>query len=108
VRYLHRPGSICWLWWAHETPSPWTNQVSRVHEERSRLDAILARMSHARDPETVDKAKAFRPVWEDFKTTREQQIIQAVRAGRYREASAIAMGIQAERRKKMQEIMGCK
>ncbi len=84
------------------------NHVARVHEQSAQLDAALTEMAQSQNPDEASKAKAFRAVWEQFKATREQEIIPAVRAGKQKQAQAIAMGIQAERRKKMREIMGCK
>jgi Four helix bundle sensory module for signal transduction len=57
---------------------------------------------------SADKAKTFsdiKVVWEEFKTTRDTQIIPAVRAGKKDEAKAIATGVQAERFKKMNELL---
>jgi hypothetical protein len=84
------------------------NHVVRVHEQSDNLDAALAQMAQSQNPEEAAKAKAFRPVWEAFKATREQEIIPAARAGKNDKARTLAMGIQAERRKKMRDILGCK
>ena len=54
------------------------------------------------------KAAAFKPTWEDFKKTRETEIIPLVYAGKNADAKAIATGIQAERMGKMKAAMGCK
>lgn len=84
------------------------NHVVRVHEQSDNLDATLDQMAQSQNPEEAAKAKTFRPVWEAFKATREQEIIPAARAGKNDKARSLAMGIQAERRKKMRDILGCK
>lgn len=77
---------------------------AKVHAASAKLDGILAGMAGA----DAAKAAAFKPVWEDFKKTRETEIIPAVYAGKNAEAKAIATGIQAERMGKMKAAMGCK
>ncbi|HNQ05551.1 MAG TPA: MCP four helix bundle domain-containing protein [Thiobacillaceae bacterium] len=77
---------------------------ARIHEASARVDATLSSMSGS----DAAKAAAFKPVWEDFKKTRETEIIPLVYAGKNAEAKAIATGIQAERMGKMKAAMGCK
>ena len=51
------------------------------------------------------KAKEAKGVWEEFKKTRETQIIPAVQGGHPEKAKEIAMGIQKERFKKIMELL---
>lgn len=77
---------------------------SKVHAASAKLDEVLAAMSKGPD---AAKANEFKAVWEDFKKTRETEIIPRIYAGKKAEAKAIATGIQAERMKKMKGLMGC-
>jgi Four helix bundle sensory module for signal transduction len=77
----------------------------KVHAASAKLDEVLAAMSKGPD---AAKASEFKAVWEEFKNTRETEIIPHVYAGKKAEAKAIATGIQAERMKKMKGVMGCK
>jgi hypothetical protein len=76
----------------------------KVHAASAKLDGILASMAYS----DAAKVSAFKPVWEDFKKTRETEIIPAIYAGKNADAKAIASGIQAERMGKMKATMGCK
>jgi hypothetical protein len=53
-------------------------------------------------------AADFKALWDQFKTTRDNQIIPAIHKGNADEARKIADGIQAERLSKMWGIMSCK
>lgn len=77
---------------------------AKVHAASARLDGILNQLA-ASDSARVS---AFRTVWEDFKRTRETEIIPLIYAGKNADARAIATGIQAERMGKMRAAMGCK
>jgi hypothetical protein len=77
---------------------------AKVHAASDKLDADLSAMASGPD---AAKVAAFQPVWEDFKNTRETEIIPAVYAGKNAEAKAIATGVQAERMKQMKAAMGC-
>lgn len=77
---------------------------AKVHAASARLDGILNQIA-ASEPA---KVSAFRPVWEEFKRTRETEIIPLIYAGKNADARAIATGIQAERMGKMRAAMGCK
>ena len=74
----------------------------------AKLDATLAAMARSYNADDVAKAAAFKPVWEEFKKTREGEIIPLVYAGKNADAKAIATGIQAERMGRMRAAMGCK
>lgn len=78
--------------------------VEEVHAASAALDADLAAMAGGADAAKVD---AFTPVWEAFKTTRETEIIPAVKAGDAATAKGIATGVQAGRMKEMKAAMGC-
>jgi len=84
------------------------NLKTKVHAASDKVDAILAAMQHGYNAADTAKASEFKPVWDQFKNTRETEIIPAVYAGKNADAKAIAGGIQAERMKKMKAVMGCK
>jgi len=52
-----------------------------------------------------DKYKEFKAIWEQFRKTRDAELIPALRAGKKDEAKAIAKGVQAERYAKMQALL---
>jgi hypothetical protein len=54
------------------------------------------------------KAAEFKAVWDQFKATRENEIIPAVYAGKTADAKKIAASVQAGRLSKMWGIMSCK
>lgn len=75
---------------------------TKIQAASTKLDQVLAGMG-------ADKAAAdFKAVWEQFKTTRQNEIIPAVYAGKADDAKKIATGVQAERLGKMRGIMSCK
>jgi hypothetical protein len=53
-------------------------------------------------------ASDFKAVWDQFKATRENEIIPAIYKGNADDAKKIANGIQAQRLSKMWSIMSCK
>ena len=59
----------------------------------------------ANTPDQAAKYKELKATWEDFKATRETEIVPAVRAGKTADAKAIAAGVQAERMKKMKGLL---
>ena len=73
----------------------------RVQATSAQLDALLSELC---GPEAKAAAK-FRTLWEQFKATRQMQIIPAIYAGRVGQAKQIATGIQAERLVMMTSIM---
>lgn len=77
---------------------------AKIHAASKALDANLAAMGGGSD---AAKVQAFMPVWENFKTTRESEIIPALYAGDKDKAKGLATGIQAERMKQMKAAMGC-
>jgi hypothetical protein len=84
------------------------NHNKQVLAASAELDAVLAAMMHGKNGEDAAKAAEFQTVWEAFKDTRETEVIPAVYAGKNAAARSIALGIQAERIKKMKAVMGCK
>ncbi len=77
---------------------------AKVHAASARLDGILNQIAAGE----AARVSAFRPVWEEFKRTRETEIIPLIYAGKNADARAIATGIQAERMGRMRAAMGCK
>lgn len=89
--------------------------------EPAKLDALQAEIASASkavdgavtgalaDKATAaDKAvtyKELKKTWEEFKKTRDKEIIPAIRAGKKDDAKALAKGVQAERFKKMGELL---
>lgn len=78
--------------------------VEKIHAASAALDGNLAAMAGGPD---AAKADAFKPVWKDFKKTRETEIIPAVKAGDKAKAKELATGVQAGRMKEMKAAMGC-
>jgi hypothetical protein len=76
----------------------------KVQAASAKLEDIIAAM--AKGPDAA-KAKDFKTVWEEFRKTRDNEIIPDIYAGKKAEAKALATGVQAERMKKMKGIMGC-
>lgn len=65
-------------------------------------DAITAASA---DKDKAEKVKEFQTVWEEFKKTRDEEIIPAIKAGKKDDAKALAKGVQAERMAKMKTIL---
>ena len=84
------------------------NHKKQIHAASAQLDAVVAAMAHGKNAADAAKAGEFQAVWEAFKNTRETEIIPAVYAGNSAAARSVALGIQAERMKKMKAVMGCK
>ena len=77
---------------------------AKVQEASTRLDTVLSGMTGAGAKPAAD----FKALWDQFKTTRDNQIIPAIYKGNADEAKKIADGIQSERLSKMWGIMSCK
>jgi hypothetical protein len=77
----------------------------------AQIGAASAGVDHALASALADPAahatqlEEFGGVWKAFKETRDGQIIPAVRAGKPDVAKALAKGVQAERFKKMNELL---
>lgn len=79
----------------------------KIQTASGKLDGILNAMEKGYNAADAQKAAEFKPVWGEFKNTRETGIIPALYAGKAADAKALATGIQAERMKKMKGTMGC-
>ena len=77
---------------------------AKVQEASTMLDSVLAGMTGTDAKSAAD----FKALWDQFKTTRDNQIIPAIYKGNAAEAKKIADGIQSERLSKMWSIMSCK
>jgi hypothetical protein len=77
---------------------------AKVQAASTKVDSMLAGMTGADATVAAD----FKTVWDQFKATREKQIIPAIYNGNVAEAKKITDGIQYERLSKMWSIMSCK
>jgi hypothetical protein len=77
---------------------------AKVQAASTKLDSVLAGMTSADAKVAAD----FKAVWDQFKATREKEIIPAISRGNADDAKKIADGIQSERLSKMWNIMSCK
>ncbi len=77
---------------------------TKVQAASTKLDSVLAGMTGADAKAAAD----FKAVWDQFKATREREIIPAIYKGDADNARKIANGIQSERLSKMWTIMSCK
>ena len=77
---------------------------AKVQEASTKLESVLAGMTGANARAAAD----FKALWDQFKATRDNQIIPAIYKGNADEAKKIADGIQSERLSKMWSIMSCK
>lgn len=75
---------------------------AKLQAASARVDSALAGMADGKI------AADFKAVWDQFKLTREQEIIPAIYAGNVAEAKKISDGIQYERLSKMWSIISCK
>ncbi len=80
----------------------------KIHAASAKVDAAVSAMQKSYNAGNEAQANAFKPVWEAFKTTRENEIIPAVLAGKNADAKALATGVQAERMKQMRGALSCK
>ncbi len=76
----------------------------KVQAASTKLDSALASMTGAQAKVAAD----FTAVWDQFKTTRDKEIIPAIYKGNADDAKKIADGIQLIRFSKMWGIMSCK
>jgi hypothetical protein len=77
---------------------------AKMQAASTKLDSVLAGMTGGDAKTAVD----FKAVWDQFKATRDKEIIPAVYKGDAADAKKIANGIQLERLSKMWSIMSCK
>ena len=88
-------------------PAAQKNLKAKVDAASNVLDAALETLlsDKAMPVDKVEQLKIFKDNWEAFKTTRENEIIPAVLAGKVDVAKAIAKGVQAERMQKMKAAL---
>ena len=77
---------------------------TKVQAASTKLDSVLAGMTGADAKVAAD----FKAVWDQFKATREEELIPAIHKGNADDAKKIANGIQHDRLSKMWGIMSCK
>ena len=77
---------------------------TKVQAASTKLDSVLTGMAGADAKVAAD----FKAIWDQFKATREKEIIPAIYKGNVDEAKKITNGIQYERLSKMWSIMSCK
>ena len=76
---------------------------AKVQAASTKLDSVLAAMSGS-DAKVAD----FKAVWDQFKATRDKDIIPAIYKGNVDDAKKIADSVQYQRLSKMWRIMSCK
>ena len=77
---------------------------AKVQAASTKLDTVLAGMTGADAKVAAD----FKAVWDQFKETREKEIIPAIYRGNAGDAKKTADGIQLDRLSHMWRIMSCK
>ena len=77
---------------------------AKVQAASTKLDSVLAGMTGA----DAKRAADFKAVWDQFKETRDKEIIPAIYKGNADDAKKIADGVQYQRFSKMWSIMSCK
>ncbi len=77
---------------------------AKVQVASTKLDLALDSMTGA----DAKMAADFKAVWDQFRETREKEIIPAIYKGNAGDAKKIVDGIQADRLSKMWGIMSCK
>ena len=77
---------------------------AKVREASVKLESALAGMTSANAKAAAD----FKVLWDQFKSTRDNEIIPAIYKGNSGEAKKVADGIQHERLSKMWSIMSCR
>jgi hypothetical protein len=77
---------------------------AKVQAASTKLDSVLAGMTGA----DAKRAADFKAVWDQFKETRDKELIPAIYSGNTADARKLANGIQLERLSKMWGIMSCK
>ena len=77
---------------------------AKVQEASTKLESVLAGMTGINAKAAAD----FKTLWDQFRATRDNQILPAIYKGNADEAKRIADGIQSERLSKMWSIMSCK
>ena len=76
---------------------------AKMQAASTRLDSLLAGMTGADAKVAAD----FKVIWDQFKATRDTEIIPAIYKGNVDDAKKIADGIQLARLSRMWSIMSC-
>jgi hypothetical protein len=77
---------------------------AKMQAASTKVDSVLAGMTGTGAKVAAD----FKPFWDQFKATRDNEIIPAIYKGNSGEAKKLADGIQYERLSKMWSIMSCR
>jgi acetylornithine/succinyldiaminopimelate/putrescine aminotransferase len=77
---------------------------AKVQAASSKLDSVLAGMTGT----DAKRAADFKVVWDQFKETRDKEIIPAIYKGNTDDAEKLINGVQLTRFSKMWGIMSCK
>jgi hypothetical protein len=77
---------------------------AKVQAASNKLDSVLAGMTGTEAKVAGD----FKAVWDQFKETRENELIPAICNGDRKYAKKIAGGVQIDRLARMWDIMSCK
>lgn len=75
-----------------------------LQEASSKVDSLIAGMTWPNATTAAD----FKTVWDQFKATRDQEIIPMIQKGDLESAKKIADTVQLDRLSKMWSIMSCK
>ena len=81
-------------------------KIDRYHETIKEISSLIDRdflewLSHDSGAEIIATVSELKSTWEAFRNTRDTQIIPFIYEGRMQEAKELALGIQAERYKKL-------
>ena len=76
---------------------------AKMQAASSKLDSVLAGMTGA----DAEVAADFKAVWDQFKATRDSEIVPAIYNGNLDDAKKIADGVQFQRLSRMWSIMSC-
>lgn len=77
---------------------------AKIQAASTKVDSAVAAMTGANARTAAD----FKAIWDQFKATRDQEIIPAIYKGNTDDAKRLANGIQYNRLSKMWGIMSCK
>ncbi|MEO5362190.1 MAG: hypothetical protein H7838_00995 [Magnetococcus sp. DMHC-8] len=91
-----REGLVALL--AAATPESQNKRLGTIRLATAKVDVLIDKNGEA--------LREFSEVWRAFKATRDGELIPGLLAGKQDEAKALATGIQAERFKKMLDILG--
>lgn len=80
--------------------------VHKINDLSSRVDRNLAELlAGSKDEKIVATTKELKLIWNEFKYTRDAQIMRLIYEGKIQEAKDLALGIQAERYEKMVALL---